>query len=402
MKKLMFMAMMAVVATSASAQDIKAILKAKTYSEAETMIKSSLSSLDNADKAKAYNKLVQLSVEKINKEQEIISKNALAVQLKQDKVEPYDTVGYNKAICTAVQDAMECDKYDNMPNAKGKISPKFHKANQEKLWNLRLNLINAGQDAANANKMDEAALYYGVYVESSSNALFADRDKEKFPDQYVGQVARVASVLAFQNKNIELANKYCDVALEDAETYNDALDLKMYLMQQSLKNHDDSVKCVKQFEALYAKDKRESIFSNLASMYGNLGMEAEQAKLIADKIAEDPKCYAAYALKAQAEMNAAKWDEAIADFKKAHEIDPKKSIICTYIGFCINSKAAGVSDNEAQKKLVEDSVVYLEKARDLDPDRRESNWSYPLYQCYYTLYGENDSRTQEMSKLSGQ
>ena len=120
MKKLMFMAMMAVVATSASAQDIKAILKAKTYSEAETMIKSSLSSLDNADKAKAYNKLVQLSVEKINKEQEIISKNALAVQLKQDKVEPYDTVGFNKAICTAVQDAMECDKYDNMPNAKGK------------------------------------------------------------------------------------------------------------------------------------------------------------------------------------------------------------------------------------------------------------------------------------------
>ena len=60
----------------------------------------------------------------------------------------------------------------------------------------------------------------------------------------------MASVLAFQNKNIELANKYCDVALEDAETYNDALDLKMYLMQQSLKNHDDSVKCVKQFEAL--------------------------------------------------------------------------------------------------------------------------------------------------------
>ena len=131
-------------------------------------------------------------------------------------------------------------------------------------------------------------------------------------------------------------------------------------------------------------------------------MEAEQAKLIADKIAEDPKCYAAYALKAQAEMNAAKWDEAIADFKKAHEIDPKKSIVCTYIGFCINSKAAGVSDNEAQKKLLEDSVVYLEKARDLDPDRKESNWSYPLYQCYYTLYGENDSRTQEMSKLSGQ
>ena len=127
----MIMALMAAAATTALAQDVKPILKAKTYSEAQTLLQSSLASLDNESKAKAYNKLVQLSMEKINHESATISGNAVAQQLGQGKVEPYDTVGYNKAICTALKDAMECDKYDNMPNAKGKIAPKFHKKNRK-------------------------------------------------------------------------------------------------------------------------------------------------------------------------------------------------------------------------------------------------------------------------------
>lgn len=400
MKKLMFMAIMAAAATSALAQDVKTILKAKTYAEVEAQLNSSMSALDDESKAKVYNKLVQLSMEKVRHEESTISGNAVAQQLGQGKVEPYDTLGFAKAVYAAVKDGMECDKYDNKPNAKGKVAPKFHKGNQATLWPLRVNLINAGQDALNKNDMKTAADYYGLYVSSYSDPLFADRDKAKFTDSYVGQVARVAAIIAYQGKEMELANKYCDIALQDTATYNEALDLKMVLMQQNLKTRDDSLKCVKQLEALYAKDRRSTIFVNLASMYGNLGMKAEQAKAIAEKLAEDPNCYYAYALKGQVEMNDSKYDEALADFKKAHEIDPKKSLICTYIGFCLNSKAAA-ADGAAQKALLEESVTYLEKARDLDPNCVDSNWTYPLYQCYYALYGENDSRTAELKNLIG-
>ena len=100
-------------------------------------------------------------------------------------------------------------------------------------------------------------------------------------------------------------------------------------------------------------------------------------------------------------MNESKFDEAADNFKKAIEIEPKKSILYTYLGFCLNAKAAGIENTDAQKKVVEESMGYLEKARDLDPSCSESNWSYPLYQCYYTLFGENDSRTIELKKLSG-
>ena len=266
---------------------------------------------------------------------------------------------------------------------------------------MRVNLINAGQDAGNAQDTKAASEYFSLYVETATDKLFADRDVAKMPDQYLGQIARFAAIYAFQDKNMEKANAYCDVALNDTASYKDALELKMYLMQQTLKTREDSVKCLSQFETLYAKDKSDAIFTNLASMYGNLGMKDKQDKLVAEKLAEDPKCYFAYAIRGQSEMNERKYDEAIADFKKAHEIDPKKSIMCTYIGACINAKAASL-DGDAQKKLLEESVTYLEKARDLDPNRNEANWAYPLYQCYYSLYGESDSRTAELKGLVNQ
>ena len=60
------MAMMLVASATAFAGDsdaLKAILKAKDYAEAEALLKSGLSQLANdQEKAKAYNKLVDLSL----------------------------------------------------------------------------------------------------------------------------------------------------------------------------------------------------------------------------------------------------------------------------------------------------------------------------------------------------
>ena len=110
MKKLLFVALMA----------LKAILKAKTYPEAESLLKANLNSLaDAAEKAKAYNKLVDLAFDKVNKEQQVQIGNATAQQLGQGKVEPFDTLGFYQALGQAYAAASECDKFDNMPNEKG-------------------------------------------------------------------------------------------------------------------------------------------------------------------------------------------------------------------------------------------------------------------------------------------
>ena len=396
MKKLFIVAMMAVAASSAFAQDIKSILKTKDYADAQSQINSCLSSLSSEDKAKAYNKLVELSLQKVNKETSTMNENQVMQQMGQKGSEkPVDTEGLYTALTKALNDAVECDKYDQMPNAKGKVAPKFHKKNQTALWSLRVHLINAGQDCLQKEDNAGALNYYAAYVESGKSSLFSDLDKTAAPDTYLGEVARVAGVIAYQAKDFDTANKYCDVALEDTASYKDALNLKMLMMQQSMKTKEDSVKCLKTFENLYAKDKSEAIFTNLASLYGSLNMKAEQAKCIEERLASDPNCFSAWAVKGQAEMNDSKWDAAIADLKKANEIK-QNALVLTWLGFCTNNKAAELQDEAQIKNLLKDTEGYLEKARELDPNQQEASWSYLLYNTYYNLYGADDARTKAL------
>jgi tetratricopeptide (TPR) repeat protein len=221
-------------------------------------------------------------------------------------------------------------------------------------------------------------------------------------DQYLGEVARVAGVYAFQNKQMDLANKYVDVAMQDTAVYKDALNLKLYLMQQGLKTKADSIQYVETLKGLYAKDsKNDQIFATLVNMYGSLKMTAEQDKVLADKLAADPENSIAWALKGQNFMNGNKPEQAVDCFKKAIIKDGKNVVVLTYLGFCLNAQAGSINGNKAaQQKLYKESEGYLETAKSLDPNREKANWSYPLYSVYYSLYGAADSRTKEMESLN--
>ena len=171
----MLMAVAAMFAVSAGAQNpavAKQIKGMKNYQEALGLLKSNLQSLSNEEKAAAYNKLVDLALDKFNKESSIEQVNQ-AMQ----KNDPYDKEGMNDAAYNAVVNAMECYKYDQMPNAKGQVKPKFAK-NVDRVLGARLAMVQAGQDAASEDKgADEVLKYWGTFVDSDSNPLFANIDR---------------------------------------------------------------------------------------------------------------------------------------------------------------------------------------------------------------------------------
>lgn len=87
-------------------------------------------------------------------------------------------------------------------------------------------------------------------------------------------------------------------------------------MQQGLKTKEDSLKSMKEVEALYATtNKDEQVFNALVTLYGGLGMDQKQLALISERIAVDPNNANIWAMKGQNEMNAEKWDDAIASLK---------------------------------------------------------------------------------------
>ena len=408
MKKLMIAALMMLGTSAAFAGDsepLKAILKAKTYPEAEQLLKTNLGQLANSEeKAKAYNHLTKLALEKFDKENAIQAANMAAVVAKQPET-PYDTLGFYEAAYNATMNGLECMKYDAEPNTKGAVKPKFTENLKMLIANTRMQLITAGNHYAGLGDQDGVLKYWGTFLDSDDNPIFAASKAQEA--QFIGQVAYYSAQFANQAKQYERAEKYADIAMKDEAMREKAQTFKYAMAQRNLKTHEDSVKYVNTIKELYQREPdNEMAFGTLCNMYNELNMNAELKALIDDKLAKDPNNHTAWALKGQSLMNQnttadnPNWDECIEAFKKAIEIDGTNPVILTYLGYSINSKAAQVNgDRAAQKALYKEAMGYLERAKEIDPNRERANWAYPLYQCYYLVYAASDPRTLEMEKL---
>ena len=292
MKKLFIAALMMVSTSAAFAGDsepLKAILKAKDYTEAEQLLKSSLANLaSNEEKAKAYNKLMELALAKVDAEQAVQIENETNKQMGKEGNKPVDEEGLYKAICNAIDAAVECDKYDKMPNEKGKTKQKFA-ANGQRLYNLRGQLINGGIYFQNIKDDANAYKYLASYVDSYDYPLF---DGVKAEDQNLGNIAYYASIYAYQNKEFAKAENYVVKAISDPERSAEAKALQLQILQAQLKTHEDSLNYVKKLEGLLVADSNnEAVFINFANMYSLIGQTEKADKMIADKLADDPNNY---------------------------------------------------------------------------------------------------------------
>lgn len=408
MKKLMFAALMMLGTSAAFAGDseaLKAVLAAKDFNQASQLLKQNLGSMANAqEKAKAYDYVTKLALKTFDAQNAIEAQNVQAKMLKQ-KTTPYDTIAFYQSAYDAMVNGLECVKYDAQPNEKGKVKPKFTEALTPSLTNTRMQLVNAGNYYAQRNDQDNVLKYWGMFLDTDDNPLFAKaKEGEK---QYLGQVAYYTALYANQAKLYDKAEKYADIAMQDTAMRKQAETFKYSMAQMNLKSNADSVAFAKKMQASYEADpNNETVLGILCNMYSGLNMTSELNALLDKAIATDPNNFTAWAMKGQMLVNKLSkeqnpnWDECINDFKKAVAIKNDNSVVLTYLGFAINAKASAINGNVVeQKQLYTESMGFLEQAKTIDPNRAQSNWAYPLYQCYYTLYGADDSRTKELEGM---
>jgi len=394
MKKLMIAAMMVLGATSAFAGDsdaLKAVLKAKTYADAKALVEQNLGSMANdAEKAKAYNHLVELSMKQFNDQQSIIQMNQIT-----KKNDPVDMEAMNEGAYNALVAAQECYKYDQLPNAKGKIAPKYDN-NAERVWNARIQLVSAGDDARTKNNTTLALKYWNAWFNSESSPLFNKIPAEKKAEPYKEQVAFLGAWLSKENKDMAQALKYCDVAMNSDEYKKQALNIKLEVLKGDLKTHEDSLKYINNLKDLYANDaKNEILLDNLNSMFASMRMDKEQLELLDNALAADPNNFVALADKGMYYIAKNDADNAIKNLKKALEIKPENGAVMVYLGACLNVKASNLQDPNGRKVVYQEAIKYLDKAKELDPEKKQYNWGYNRYQAYYGLYGPNDPKTKQ-------
>ncbi len=467
MKKMMIAAMMLLASSASFAGNsdvLKAILKAKTYTEAAQLLSQGLNQLaDNAEKASAYNHLTQLALKTVQADQ----------AAGQESAEAYEAVG------NAFTNAQECVKYDALPDAKGKVKNKYAGL-ADQLYMMRGLLINGGVFFQNANDDANAYKYLAEYVETAEWPMFAKFDISK--DENLSDIAYYATYYAFQNQDWKKAEKYIsyaqikakqqkdirerakkafvkamesgnwedvDVAIlskinfelaygndeamtqalnnknwktvynivsnpTDAEKQIQQLDLA--ILGAQLKTHEDSVGYANKLEQKLAEDPENvSVFTLLVTTLSNIGQQAKADQIVEAALSKNPNNYGALVMKGQFESQKKNYEAAADALVKALPLATDNAqliAINASIGQCyfyhaqeavarVKGVIAGPT-KEQFDKVYNKAIEYLLVAKNLDVNHESKRlWAYPLYGCYYFVKGEKAPETEAAAADAG-
>ncbi len=401
----MMFAVAAFFATSAFAQDVvKEVTSCKNYKQAvEVIATKGLDGVSAQDKAKAYNKVVDLAMKKMSDEDFIRQTNTIT-----GANEPFDTIGFYDASVEAIKAALLCDEFDNQPNEKGKVKPKFHKKNNERLLSILPNLINAGGIAYGSKDNKTALSCFELYLKAAKAPLFVEKFVEG--NENYAMAAYYAAFISYGDKNFANVDKYIGIAMDHPKFQKDAVELKIYSLKEQLKTPEDSARFISEIKDLHQKYPQDQrYFSMIVEFYGsNEAYKNELNSFIASEIAARPNDAMVWAVKGECEMNLMKWDDAVESYKKSLSIKSDFIPVIYNLGVCLNSKATSLKEklsdsmgrltpeNEAAiMKVLTEARDYMLKAKDLDPDRTSVNWAYPLYQIFYAMGDEAGMKEME-------
>ena len=413
MKKIMFMAMMAAATLTANAQEdvVKGAKKLLDKGEVEQAIQAvqpALTAGTNEEKAAAWNLLAAAHYKTFSD----IQGKKLENQVKQSN-EAVDEGAMNAAIVAAFEAALKCDEFDNMPNEKGKVKAKFRSENQKTYQTGRLQCINAGQYEYNQKNYVGAFKAFALYVDSGDSPLFTGMDMTQ--DQYKSEVAYFASLSAYQAKDYANVIKYAKIAAQDEAKAKDATEILIFSKKETMKSKADTLEYVEMLKEASSKFPDDSRYSGwLGDYYLQSGSAEDLGKWAEGEIAKNPENKFAYTYKGEALRLANKFDEAVECYKKAFEIDPTYVAAAYQAGVSLNSKAIAMKDELADKKtgmlttenankvkaVLTEAKTFLEKVRELDPNREQVNWAYALYQMYYSL-GDKEKAAELESIVGG-
>ncbi len=406
------MALMAVAATTAFAQDdlvkqAKKLMNNGEFDQAAQTLAPALESSATQDKEAAWNLAGEIQYKKFMDIQTKMTQNQMA-----QKNEPYDTLGMHTAIIDAWQYAIKCDEFDQMPDAKGKVKLKFRGDAQNKYKNMGVALVQAGQYFYQDRKDNKNAFRaWSSYIDMKNTSIFADvKDLPKDPFYY--DIAYYTAILAYQSKDYVNAQKYAAVTAEDASKAGEANEILLFSKKETMKTKEDSTSYINMVKDLHKQDPAEDRYFNLLmDFYSHSNDKAAMKAWIEEEIALNPQNKMAWAVKGESLMNSEDWEGAIEAYKKAIEIDSEFLQCIFNTGVCYNSKAIVLNEKLADKKtggltkenaekvkaILQDALVYLERARELDPNRDKVNWAYPLYRIYYTM--QNKEKMAELEAI---
>lgn len=369
------------------------------FTEARTKIKGALENAETKDDAKTWYTAGQIESIEFDKEsaKQMIGQepNYEAMYTALEQIYPYFAKTY---------------ELDLLPDAKGKVKPKFAKDMKAILKADMPYYMNAAAYYFEKQDFKKAFNFFDQYVVISDCALMAEESKkndEAVVDSNYIYANYYAAIAAMQTENPTLAISAIKRASMSDYKRNDLI---QYLSEE-YKNLKDTVNWEKTLvEGLEQFPKEEYFLINLIGIYLGSDRNKKALDYIQAAIQNEPNNAQYYDIAGRIYEASKESEKAEESYKKSIELDGENSEVLFNIGrFYFNSGVAyleeidSISDvktynaeREKVNELFRKAMPLLEKSLQINPDPDTNDCRIALRSIYYHLNMEDKSA--EMDK----
>ena len=304
------------------------------------------------------------------------------------------------------KDLEMCEKCDMLPNAKGRIKPRYSEFLKMSYMQQFGQFYNAGAYYYGNEEYNKAYDLFKMFIDTADKLY----QLQVMPKDTINVpvAAYNMSLCGMQLQNYEMVLTHVDMAFANEQMAPSAYRYKTVAVLEL----GDTTSWLNLCMEGIGKYPEDAYFSqSVIQYYDNKG---EQDKLIAladELIAIDPENPLYVYLKGYIPHQKKELDAAIEWYIKTLEVDPNYESALSNLALCYIQKAQEYDMNSTtnannKKQLAKDKKIkdgyynqalpLLEKLRSLQPDKTEL-WLTNLMNCYYNL--RNAKKLQELEKL---
>ncbi len=395
MKKILFMAALALIGTSCYAQKSN-VKKAKNaalatenpdFAAAREAIKLALTDPETQDQADTWYVAGLIG-----------QKESETLYAKQSIGQAIDERQKGEALVESYNYWLKADELALIPNEKGKTNKKVHNSVTSGILDYYTNqdFVKYGIYLNDQRDYKRAYEIFQIHLGIPKLAMMQEEKfQEKMPlDTIYDQYKFYAGLFATQ---AELHPEAIAIFEEMKDGNYETISVNQFLYQEYLALKD-TANFVRVLQDATVKFPAEPWFlQNLINFYIFSGQEATALDYLSQAIEREPNTAQYHHIRGNINENMKNYDAAIADFNAALAIDPTLADAQAGLGRVyynqavkLNEDAAYITDNKEYKAKLEEmtamfakSLPFFEKAHELAPDNRD--YMIVLKQLYYRL-----------------
>ena len=304
-------------------------------------------------------------------------------------------------------DLENCEKYDNVPDEKGRIKPRYTDFIKITYAQQYAQFYNAGAYYYGNEDYKKAYDLFKMFIDSSErlyNEGMLPKDTVNVP-----VAAYNMSLCGMQLEDYDMVLTHVDIAMQSSQMAESAYRFKAAAYLEK----GDSATWLNMCKDGITKFPSDLYYrQSLIHYYDSRNQNDELDKLADDLIANDPTNPLFVYLKGYIAHQKEDFDTAIEWYEKTLSVDPNYENALSNLGRCYLIKAQEYSTAQSatkvtdKKKLAEDKKILdgyynkalplLEKLRQIAPEKHDL-WLMNLTNCYYNL--RMTDKLKEIEKL---